>query len=104
LIEVFGLSIGLQVISGRRCNGVIKEFSKSFREFGDELRASVGDDLIVEPESAVNVFEEKFCYALRGDGFQARSNNYPLHKAVVDHDHNRIKSTRGREIRDEIDR
>jgi len=97
------LSIGLQMISGRGCNGVIKEFGKSFREFGDELRALVRDNLVIESKSAVNVLEEKFCYALRGDGFQARSNNYPLHKAVVDHDHNRIKSTRGREICDEID-
>jgi hypothetical protein len=91
------------MIGGRGCDGVIKEFSKSFREFRDELRASVRDNLVVESKSAVNMLEEKFCYTLQSDGFQARSNNYPLHKAVVDHDHNRIKSTGGREIHDEID-
>jgi hypothetical protein len=74
LVEAFSLSIGLRMISGRGCNGVIKEFSKSFREFGDELRALVRDNLVVESKSAVNMLEEKFCYALRGDSFQARSN------------------------------
>jgi hypothetical protein len=90
------------MIGGRGCDGVIKEFSKSFREFRDKLRASVRDDFVVESESAANMFEEKFCYAFRGNGFQARSNDYPLRKAVVNHDHNRIKSAGGGEIRDEI--
>jgi len=51
------------MIGSRGCDGVIKEFSKSFQEFRDELRASVRDDLVVESESVVNMFEEKFRYA-----------------------------------------
>ena len=38
------------------------------------------------------------------NGLLARSKNYPLSKAMVDHDHDRIKSRRGREGGDEVDR
>ena len=34
----------------------------------------------------------------------ARCKNYPLRKAMVDHDHDRIKSRRGREVGDEVNR
>jgi len=97
------LSIGLRVIGSRRCNGVIEELSKSFQEFGDELRASIRDELVVKSKSTIDMLKENFCYPFRSNGFQARSNNYPLHEAVVNHNHNRIKSTGGREICDEID-
>ena len=30
--------------------------------------------------------------------------DYPLSKAMVDHDHDRIKACRGRKVRDEVDR
>ena len=36
------------------------------------------------------------------NGFQARCKNYPLCKAMVDHDHDRIKAHRRREISDEV--
>ena len=36
------------------------------------------------------------------NGFLARCKNYPLHKAMVDHDHDRIKALRRREISDEV--
>ena len=36
------------------------------------------------------------------NGLVARCKNYPLHKAMVDHDHDRIKSHRRREIGDEV--
>ena len=35
-------------------------------------------------------------------GLLARCKNYPLSKAMVDHDHDRIKSRRRREISDEV--
>ena len=38
------------------------------------------------------------------NGLLARCENYPLHKAMVDHDHNRIKACRRREIGDEVNR
>ena len=36
------------------------------------------------------------------NGLQARCKNYPLCKAMVDHDHDRIKSRRRREVGDEV--
>ena len=36
------------------------------------------------------------------NGFLARRKNYPLRKAMVDHDHDRIKTRRGREVGDEV--
>ena len=38
------------------------------------------------------------------NGLLARCKNYPLRKAMVDHDHDRIKSCRRREIGDEVNR
>ena len=38
------------------------------------------------------------------NGFLTRCKNYPLSKAMVDHDHDRIKSRRGREVGDEVNR
>ena len=38
------------------------------------------------------------------NGFRARSEDYPLCKAMVDHDHNRIKPRIEREVSDEINR
>jgi hypothetical protein len=63
LIEVFSFSISLGVISGRWCNGIIKELSKGSGEFGNELGATIGDDLIIESESLTDMFEEKFGYS-----------------------------------------
>jgi hypothetical protein len=63
MIEVFGLSISLGVISSRWCNNVIKEVGKGMREFGYELQTTVGDNLIIESESSIDVFEEKFGYS-----------------------------------------
>ena len=36
------------------------------------------------------------------NGLLARCKNYPLHKAMVDHDHDRIKPRRRREVGDEV--
>jgi hypothetical protein len=93
LNEAFSLCISLRVISGRQCNGVIKELGKGLREFGNELGAMIRDDLIIESKSSINVLEEKFGYSFRGDSFQAWSNNCSLHKAMVYHDHDRIETS-----------
>jgi hypothetical protein len=59
LIEAFSLSISLRVISGRQCNGVIKELGKGSREFGNELGAMIRNDLIIKSKSSIHVLEEK---------------------------------------------
>ena len=37
------------------------------------------------------------------NGLLARCKNYPLSKAMVDHDHDRVKSRGRREVGDEVD-
>jgi len=66
------------------------------------LQATIRDNLIVESKLSIDMFEEKFGYSLQGDHFQAWSDNYPLHKTMVDHDHDRVKTPRGRVIGDQI--
>ena len=46
--------------------------------------------------------KEKGCDPLGGSHFLSRAENYPLCKAVVDHDQERIKARGGGKIRDEI--
>jgi hypothetical protein len=69
LIKKFSLSISLRVISGGGCDGVVKEFGKSTREFQDELGSSIEDDLVIESKLLVCMFEEKLGYSFRHDHF-----------------------------------
>jgi hypothetical protein len=62
----------------------------------------IGDDLIIESELSINMLEEMFGHSFRGDRFQAWSNNYPLCKAMVYHDHERIETSRRREIGNQV--
>ena len=50
------------------------------------------------------MFEKEFSHSFGIDGFVAWGENYPLRKTVVDHDHERIITMRGREISDQVDR
>ena len=47
--------------------------------------------------------EKKKGYFCSVHGFGARGKNYPLTKAMVDHNHNRVKTIDQREISDEVD-
>ena len=46
--------------------------------------------------------EEKLGYACGIHGFGARGENYPLTKAMVDHDHDRIKTVDQGKVGDEV--
>jgi hypothetical protein len=52
----------------------------------------------------IDVLEEKLGYSFQGDRFQTGNNNYPFHKAMVYHDHEKVKTSRRRKISDEVDR
>ena len=49
-----------------------------------------------------NVFEEKFGNSFGINSFVTWGENYPLQKAMVDHNHQQIKTMRQWEIVDEI--
>ena len=48
--------------------------------------------------------EKEFGYPHGIDGFGTRDDNYPLCKAVVDHDQNRVFAIYFREVGDQVDR
>jgi hypothetical protein len=104
LIKMFGPSISLRVISGGGCDGVVKKLSKGTRELWYELGVSIQDDLIIKSKLLVDMFEKKFGYPFWRDCLQARNNNYPLTKAMVYHDHDRVKTPWRRKISDEVHR
>ena len=49
------------------------------------------------------MFEKKLGYSCSIHGFGAGGKNYPLTKAMVDHDHDRIKTIDRREVGNEVD-
>ena len=60
--------------------------------------------MVMKSESKEDIFEKEFGYSLGVDGFSAWDENYPLRKAMVDHDQERIK-TRGRwKVSDKVNR
>ena len=87
LVGPFGLSIRLRVICSGEFDIVMEELCKFSGKCRSELRTSVGYQGVVEAKAFEYVVEEMFGYSGCVYGFRARNENYPLHKAVVDHDH-----------------
>ena len=56
--------------------------------------------MVMKSKLKEDIFEKEFGYSLGIDGLSAWDENYPLRKAVVDHDHERIISKRGQEVSD----
>jgi hypothetical protein len=92
------------MVGSGRCYCVVKEFSQGMRELRYELGASIRDNLVIESKSPIDMFKEKFGYPFRCDCLQARDNNYPLTKAMVYHNHDRVKTPRRRETSDKVHR
>ena len=46
----------------------------------------IRDDFVIEPEVKVDFVEKEGSYSLSSDGFLSRAENYPLSKAMVNHD------------------
>ena len=53
LVDTFCFAVRLRVIGGREGKVIVKEFTELLGESGGELWATIGDDLVVEPESKV---------------------------------------------------
>ena len=64
---------------------LFRSFAEFLGESRGELWATIGDDFVVEPEAEVYFVEEKSGYPFSGDGFLCGAENYPLCKAMVDH-------------------
>jgi len=62
----------------------------------------IRDDLVVESIAEEDFVEEKGGDSFGGDGFLSRAENYPLSKAMVYHDQERIEACGGRKVSDQI--
>ena len=102
LVDTFCFTIRLGVIGSREGEVVIQEFPKLLSEGKGKLWATIRDDLVVEPELEVYLMEKEGSYPLSGDGFLCGAENYPLHKAMVNHNQQRVKTRRSRKVGDKV--
>ena len=85
MIDSFGLSIGLGVVSGREGEIVVKESSQFLSKGRCELGTSVGDYFVIETKTKEDFVEEEVGDSFCGDSFLGRAKNHPLSKPMVDH-------------------
>ena len=90
------------MVHGRKGEVVIEEFSKFFDKGRDELWTMIRDDFVIKSKVEVNFVEKEGGYPFGGDGFLGEAENYPLCKAMVNHNQQRIKARRNREIGGEV--
>ena len=88
LIYSFGFPICLGVIGSGEGDIILKEASEFSGEGQGELWSSIRDNLRVEAQLGENMREKEFGDSGCIDVFCAGAINYPLHKAMVYHDHN----------------
>ena len=102
LVDMFCFAIRLGVIGGGEGEIIVEEFSKLLGEGRSELWAVIRDDFIVELETKVYFVEEEGGYPFSSDRFLSRAENYPLCKAMVNHNQQGIKARGSREVSDEV--
>ena len=86
LVDTFCFTVGLGVIGGGEGEVIVEEFAKFLGESGGKLQAMIRDDFIIEPKVKIYFMEKEDGYPFDDDGFLGGAENYPLHKAIVDHD------------------
>ena len=62
----------------------------------------IGDDFVIESKSEVYFVEKEGGYPFCSDGFLSGAENYPLCKAMVDHDQQRIEARGSRKVSDKV--
>ena len=80
------------MISSGEGSIVLQEVGKFFSEGGGELWSSVRNHLGMKAKSRKNMSEKELGDSSCVNVFPARAINYPLHKTMVYHDHDRVKS------------
>ena len=71
-------------------------------EGGGKLGALIRDDSVMEAKSGKDMLKKDPGNVRGRGGFVARAENYPLQKAMVDHDQNRIIAVGGGQVGDEV--
>ena len=87
LIGSFCLSIHLEVICSGEFDIIAKKSSKFSGKGRSKLGAFVRYQGVVEAKSFEHMVEEKFGNPCGVYDLGTRDENYPLYKAMVDHDH-----------------
>ena len=104
LVDLFCFAIRLELIGSGEGEVVVEELSKLLDKGRCKLWTSIRDDLIIQPKAQVNFVEKESSYLLHSDGFLNGAENYPLCKAMIDHDQQGIKARGSREVGDEVTR
>ena len=86
LIGSFGLPISLGVVSRGEVDIVFKNTGEFASEGRGKLWASVRDDGVIQAKVFEYVVEKELGNSIRVDRLATRGKNYPLRKAMVDHD------------------
>ena len=96
LIYSFSFPISLRVIGHGESDVILEETGEFSGKSRRKLWSSVGDHLRVEAKSRENMSEKELSDSGSIDFFCAGAINYPLHKVMVYHDHDRIETVRVR--------
>ena len=78
--------------------------SEFFGKGGGELWASIRDENVMWSKLFEDKIEKQLGNSCSIYSFRARGEDYPLCKAMVNHDHDRIKPRREWEVGDEVNR
>ena len=90
------------MIDSEEGNVILKEAGKFSGKGRGKLWSPVGDHFGVKAESRENMGEKELGNSGSVNVFSAGAINYPLHKAMVYHDHDRIKTMGIRQSHDKI--
>ena len=68
------------------------------------MRTTIKDESVMKTKVFEDIVEKNLSNSGSINGLRARSQNYSLHKPMVDYDHDRIMAIGGREVCDKVDR
>jgi len=100
LVNTFGFSVGLWVVGSGKGEIVVENSSEFSGECRGELWTAIGDYFVIKSVAEEDFVEEKGGNSFGGDRFLSGAENYPLSKAMVYHDQERIETGGGREVGD----
>ena len=88
------------MVGGGEGEVVVEDSSEFSGECRGELWTTIRDDLVVKSVAEEDFVEEKGGDSFGGDGFLSGAENYPLSKAMVYHDQERIEAGGGGKVGD----
>jgi len=90
------------MVSSREGDIVFEEACRLLRKGRGELWTAVRHYCVMKIKVGEDVFEKQGGDAGGINSFKARDENHPLHKPMVNHDQNRVKTRREWQIHDHV--